>query len=148
MRQGAQDIIVFGMERYQATGDAGYLTRLYQAAVNITGLNATRMKRYIVAHANVHLTKAKDGQWVFSKTGKGANEAKPLAGNWWEWEVQRAPSTKFDLAARILSVANALEKAIDDPTITVSTADVDAALASLKSAIAKAQRRPDLKLAA
>lgn len=140
MRQGAQDIIVFGLEVYGSNGDTGYLTRLYQTAVATTGVNATRMKKYIVAHANLNMHKATDGQWVFRKVGKVV-EVKALVGNWWEWETApAAASTKFDLASRVLRVANDLEKALEDPNITVSIADVEAAMASLRSAIAKAQR--------
>lgn len=141
MRQGAQEIIAFGMSVYAERGDSGYLTRLYQAAVGIKGLNAKLMSDYIRAHANVCLSKASDGQWVFKKTAKGPAEVKPLDTVWWEFgKGKREPSNKFMAFNRIVAVANALENALENSEIEVELADVDAALAKLQTIIAKAKR--------
>ena len=141
MRQGAQDIIAFGMGVYADRGDSGYLTRLYQAACQIKGLNAKLMADYIRAYANVSLSKAADGQWVFKKTAKGPAEVKPLDVVWWEFgKAKRAPSDKFMTFNRIVAVANALEKAMEDSNMSIELADVDAALAKLQAVVAKAKR--------
>lgn len=141
MRQGCQDIIAFGMGMYVSHGDSGYLTRLYQSAVQVKGLNATRLSAYIKAHANVAMSKAPDGQWVFRKTGKGPAEIKPLLTPWWDFErAARVAATKVSAFARITAVANALEKAMEDPTMVIELADVDVALAKLQAVVAKAKR--------
>lgn len=141
MRQGAQDILVFGFSVYAEHGDAGYLTRLYQAACQIRGLNAKQMADYIRAYANVTLSKAADGQWVFKKASKGAAEVKALDTVWWEYgRPKQEATTEFKAFARIVAVANALEKALDDSNVSIELADVDAALAKLQTVIAKAKR--------
>jgi hypothetical protein len=141
MRQGAQDIIVFGMEIYAEKGDTGYLTRLYQAACQVKGLNAKLMADYIRAYANVQLAKADDGQWVFKKAAKGAAVVKPLDVVWWEYgKAKREANTKVLVFNRIVAVANAIESAIEDPATVVELADVDAALSKLQAVIAKAKR--------
>ena len=141
MRQGAQDIIVFGMEIYAEKGDTGYLTRLYQAACQIKGLNAKLMADYVRAYANVSLSKAADGQWVFKKANKGQAEVKSLDTVWWEYgKTKREASNKVMAFSRIVAVANALEKALDDSSISIELVDVDAALAKLQAVIAKAKR--------
>ena len=141
MRQGAQDILVFGFSVYAEHGDAGYLTRLYQAACQIRGLNAKQMADYIRAYANVSLSKAADGQWVFKKASKGPAEVKALDTVWWEFgKAKREPSNKIMAFNRIAAVANALEAALDDSNMSIELADVDAALAKLQDVIAKAKR--------
>jgi hypothetical protein len=141
MRQGAQDIIAFGMSVYAEHGDAGYLTRLYQAACQVKGLNAKLMADYIRAYANVQLAKVDDGQWVFKKSAKGPSEVKPLDVVWWEFgKAKREPSNKVMVFNRIAAVANAIESAIEDPATVIELADVDAALAKLQAVIAKAKR--------
>ena len=141
MRQGAQDILAFGMEVYAGKGDTGYLTRLYQAACQVKGLNAKQMADYIRAYANVTLSKAADGQWVFKKNAKGAAVVKPLDVVWWEYgKTKREASNKVMAFSRIVAVANALEKALDDSDMNIELADVDAALAKLQAVIAKAKR--------
>lgn len=141
MRQGAQDIIVFGMSVYVERGDSGYLTRLYQAACQIKGLNAKLMADYIRAYANVQLSKAADGQWVFKKTAKGPAEVKSLDTVWWEFgKGKRESSNKFMAFNRIVAVANALENALEDSNMVIELADVDAALSKLQTIVAKAKR--------
>lgn len=141
MRQGCQDIIQFGMGMYVSHGDSGYLTRLYQSAVGIKGLNATRLSGYIKAHSNLHMSKADDGQWVFKKAAKGPAEIKPLLTPWWDFErAARVAATKISAFARITAVANTLEKAMEDPTVSIELADVDAALSKLQAVVAKAKR--------
>ena len=141
MRQGAQDIIAFGMSVYAERGDSGYLTRLYQAACQIKGLNAKLMADYIRAYANVQLSKAADGQWVFKKAAKGPAEVKALDTVWWEFgKAKREPSNKVMVFNRIVSIANTLEAALDDSNMSIELADVDAALAKLQAVIAKAKR--------
>lgn len=141
MRQGAQDILVFGMEIYAGKGDTGYLTRLYQAACQVKGLNAKQMADYIRAYANVTLSKAADGQWVFKKNAKGAAVVKPLDVVWWEHgRTKREASNKVMVFNRIVTIANAIESAMEDPATVIELADVDAALAKLQAVIAKAKR--------
>lgn len=141
MRQGAQDIIAFGMEVYAGKGDTGYLTRLYQAACQVKGLNAKLMADYIRAYANVQLAKVDDGQWVFKKNAKGAAEVKPLDVVWWEYgKNKREANNKVMVFNRIVSIANTLEAALDDSNMSIELADVDAALAKLQAVIAKAKR--------
>lgn len=141
MRQGAQDILVFGMEIYAGKGDTGYLTRLYQAACQVKGLNAKQMADYIRAYANVTLSKAADGQWVFKKSAKGPSEVKPLDVVWWEHgRTKREASNKVMVFNRIVSIANTLEAAMEDSNVSIELADVDAALAKLQAVIAKAKR--------
>lgn len=141
MRQGAQDIIAFGMEVYAEKGDTGYLTRLYQAACQVKGLNAKLMADYIRAYANVSLSKAADGQWVFKKANKGPAEVKPLDVVWWEFgKVKREPSNKFMAFNRIVAVANALESALEDSNMAIELADVEAAMSKLQTIVAKAKR--------
>jgi hypothetical protein len=141
MRQGAQEIIVFGMEIYAEKGDTGYLTRLYQAACQVKGLNAKQMADYIRAYANVTLSKAADGQWVFKKASKGAAVVKPLDVVWWEYgKTKREVNNKVMVFNRIVTIANAIESAIEDPATVIELADVDAALAKLQAVIAKAKR--------
>jgi hypothetical protein len=141
MRQGAQDILAFGMEVYAGKGDTGYLTRLYQAACQIKGLNAKQMADYIRAYANVQLAKVDDGQWVFKKNAIGAPMVKPLDVVWWEYgKTKRETSNKVMVFTRIVSIANAIESAIEDPATVIELADVDAALAKLQAVIAKAKR--------
>ena len=142
MRQGAQDIIAFGMSVYAEKGDSGYLTRLYQTACQVKGLNAKLMADYIRAYANVSLSKAADGQWVFKKSSKGLPEVKELDTVWW-WglgKAKREPSNKFMAFNRIVTVANALESALENPEMSIELADVDAALSKLQTIIAKAKR--------
>ena len=141
MRQGAQDILVFGFSVYAEHGDAGYLTRLYQAACQIKGLNAKLMADYIRAYANVQLAKVDDGQWVFKKNAKGAAVVKPLDVVWWEYgKPKREASNKVMAFSRIVAVANALEKALEDSNMVIELADVDAALSKLQTIVAKAKR--------
>jgi hypothetical protein len=141
MRQGAQDIIAFGMSVYAERGDSGYLTRLYQAACQVKGLNAKLMADYIRAYANVSLSKAADGQWVFKKAAKGPAEVKALDTVWWEYgKTKRESSNKFMVFTRIVTIANALENALEDPATVIELADVDAALSKLQAVIAKAKR--------
>ena len=141
MRQGAQDIISFGLGVYAECGDSGYITRLYQAACQIKGLNARLMADYVRAHANVVLAKAADGQWVFKKTAKGKAEVKPLDTVWWEFgKAKRESSNKFMAFNRIVAVANALENALEDSNMVIELADVDAALSKLQTIVAKAKR--------
>ena len=141
MRQGAQEILAFGMEVYAEKGDTGYLTRLYQAACQVKGLNAKLMADYIRAYANVSLAKAADGQWVFKKNAKGQPVVQPLDVVWWEYgKPKSAPANKIMAFSRIVAVANALEKALDDSNMSIELADVDAALAKLQAVIAKAKR--------
>lgn len=141
MRQGAQDILAFGTEVYAEKGDTGYLTRLYQAACQVKGLNAKLMADYIRAYTNVTLSKAADGQWVFKKASKGPAVVKPLDVVWWEFgKAKSAPANKIMAFSRIVAVANALEKALDDSNMSIELADVDAALAKLQAVIAKAKR--------
>ena len=141
MRQGAQDILAFGMEVYAEKGDTGYLTRMYQAACQVKGLNAKQMADYVRAYANVQLSKAADGQWVFKKNTKGVAVVKPLDCTWWEYgKAKREPSTEFKAFARIVAVANALEKALDDSNMSIELADVDAALSKLQGVVARAKR--------
>ena len=141
MRQGAQDIIAFGMSVYAERGDSGYLTRLYQAACQVKGLNAKLMADYIRAYANVSLSKAADGQWVFKKANKGQAEVKPLDVVWWEFgKAKREPSNKFMAFNRIVAVANALESALEDSNMVIELADVDAALSKLQTIVAKVKR--------
>lgn len=141
MRQGAQDIIAFGLSVYAERGDSGYLTRLYQAACQVKGLNAKLMADYIRAYANVSLSKAADGQWVFKKTAKGPAEVKSLDTVWWEFgKGKRESSNKFMAFNRIVAVANALENALEDSNMVIELADVDAALSKLQTIVAKAKR--------
>lgn len=141
MRQGAQDIIAFGLSVYAEKGDTGYLTRLYQAACQVKGLNAKLLADYIRAYANVTLSKAADGQWVFKKNAKGPAEVKALDTVWWEFgKAKREPSNKVMAFNRIVSIANVIESAIEDPATVIELADVDAALAKLQAVIAKAKR--------
>lgn len=151
MRGNAQSILTFGMDHYQAHGDAGYLSRMYAAACTVKGINADKMRDWIRAHANVKLGRDKLGQPAFSKvTKKAAPETTPTAerGLWWEYGKSPNPSPKtVDVGKRIESIAAAIDSALEKGEL-VNAAEYAAAIRKLEAALKKARLAQPIEQAA
>lgn len=109
MRGNAQEILDFGFTAYVEHGDAGYLSRMYTAASEIRGINAGRMFRYIVAHANVRWNEEKSS---FAKSSKkDAASVEPRAVPWYEFEKPVAEARALDINKRIDSLIKQIGEA-------------------------------------
>lgn len=139
MRQAAQDIIDFGLSVYAECGDTGYLSRLYQAAQQIRGINATKMRDYIKSRANVVTAQTADKSWVFKKAKAGTA---PIVTEslevWWEHGTKSPATTE-----RVLSVKSRIDRLVKDITEaeSVDVTEAEKVMAELKAAIEKAKAK-------
>jgi hypothetical protein len=153
MRQGAQDLIIFGLDVYAAHGDAGYLSRLVAQAEQIKGISHSKIKAFITHHANVVWNKDTTS---FKKMGKGAAEVKPVAINWWETGKEQDPVKTLKIDSRLDSIAadisglvaylNDATGEMDDPKYQAFEVDYDKARDTLKALTALIGQLADAEL--
>ena len=146
MRQNAGEILSFGFGVYAETGDAGFLSRMCNAALETKGVNAGQMINFVKAHANVVWGKGKDGALRFAKEKKGADAIVTTpAVPWWEFgKAKREPSDKLDVTAAIKRLTKKVTEADDSTELDAD--GLSKALSALQDAVQQHLRT--LKLAA
>jgi len=131
IRDGVQDMVAYGLVKYRDHGDAGSLSRLYAAAVDAKGVNAGRLKEYIVAHANVKLTRDKQKNPKFVKASKDEprHVEEPTVA-WYNFQKESAPADPtIHVAKRLDSIATA----INNSTESGKPVNLDGVQESLKN---------------
>ena len=132
MRANLQNLILFGMEHYSATGDTVYLTKCMHACVGVSSLPTQKMKQFIQHHANVSYRKIKNKagneELVFKKRGKVAEYSEPTT-NWWDFSNAGQATPDLDTDARIINFIKAIDKGIESGKVK----DKDHAVATKKA---------------
>lgn len=112
MRANLQNLMLFGMEHYEASGDTVYLTKCMQSCVGVAALPTQKMKQFIQHHANVSWkevkTKNDTKDHVFKKRGKDATYTPPTT-NWWEFSTAGDVQPDLDTDAAILNLIKRIE---------------------------------------
>ena len=134
-RDNVQQLVLSGLEQYQAHGNTGQLTKLIQACVGVRSLPTTVIKEFIKAHANVAFQKNKNGDYVFKKIGKDVEVTTPEC-TWYDWEGNKEakPAPDMNIIVQAKTLASKIEKAIKDHKVKgVDDAHAGELLSSLRS---------------
>lgn len=122
MRESIQLLILFAVEHYRTTEDATYLTSIIQQTYGVKSLPSRTIQRYIQAHANVKLMKAKDGNMVFKKAAKVVI-VKQLEVVWYLFDNGHQAAPDMDIFNSLQGIINRVHKAIDGNKVKDGQAD-------------------------
>lgn len=117
IRDGAQELIIFGLAQYGEHGDAGFLTRVIATANEIKTLPSRTLKDYIKAHANLAYGKGPDQVLRFAKVSKSAPiEVTMPTVTWYEWEGNSSNDAKadFNVTQQLKALMGRYKKAVDE----------------------------------
>lgn len=129
LRENVQDAVEFAMAQYAEHANSTFLSQLITTVGSTKTMAYNKLDGYIRAHANVRLTKHKDGKidpatgkvmMVYKKAGDTAEVIK-LETNWYDFNAETTASSKNPLAvlkAAYKTIGKAIEnKALKDCTM-------------------------------
>ena len=131
-----QDCLVVALDYYQSTPDKStiYLSKVWRGVVATKGLNANKLKQYVLAACpHLELKKDKAGNQVFLTKAKckalPAEVLPAITSTLWAEYKQDGGATAFDLEKAIQSLVNKAMKDNDATTRQAIVEAVDKALA-------------------
>ena len=110
LRASAQSLIMFGLIHYGKTGDTVYLTKVQKAVGEVKTIPSKTIQKYIVAHANVYLTKIKGIPTYKKRVGAIESEIELPSVEWWNHSVNVENQAVFDIEKYEKAVIKKLEK--------------------------------------